>query len=296
MITPRPFAAIVLALCAGFAAEPACARESGQSASSDPTREPLSTPSEDGVDLDRADAFSIRVDPAVWLPALRGDIGVGTSNTFDVETINADEIEPTPSGNFTIRSGDLVIDFNGFGVGISETERADRSFAVGGVAVPAGADVDFDLDITSFELTVGHRVWSGPGGVNDPELEVSRGSELDLWLDAYVGVRSYDIDAEFSAPVSTRGDIEDVHAIVGIALNMDLPRGFGMHLSADIGGGGDGTSGDITVAFDYEVADNAALLIGFRNLTTDIDGDGGRNDLEFDATLAGLFASLSIRF
>lgn len=245
---------------------------------------------------DAPERFEVRFDPTIWIPAIRGDIGVGTSGTFDVETINLDEIEPTPKGRFQLRSGDLTVAFSAFSTSYSETETAGANFAVGGTPVAAGSSVDYELDVASFELTVGHRVWNAPVGVNDPDPEAARGSNVDVWLDAYAGARYYDIDAQFNTPVSTSGDVEDIHAIVGLALKMDLPEGFGLELSFDAGGGAEGFSWDVTVAFDYEITDNAALLIGFRNLSTNLEGDGGPGDAEFDATLAGLFASLSIRF
>ena len=208
------------------------------------------------VDLEGERDLEIRVEPMVWFPAMRGELSVGGGARFDVEALNLDEVEASPFGRFLLRSDDLVIDFNAFGVGISATEPARAPVDIGGTVAGAATPVSYDFDLTSFEITAGTRVWSVPVGVNDPDGGDESG--IDVWFDAFVGARYFDVRADFATPIASSTDAQDLHGIVGIGLNMDLPEGFGFELTLDGGGGANGFSWDISVALGYEVVDDVA--------------------------------------
>jgi len=188
------------------------------------------------LELVREHRWTVQFEPSIWVPALRGEIGVRGGAKFDVEAINLDESESSPMGQFTIRAGDLSINFNGFAFGINETENARTGISLGGTNVAAGTPVSFDLSYTSVELTVGYRLWGVPVGVNNPDPE-RRTSDLDIWFDGFVGFRSYDVDLDFDAPGVASDNLQHFHAIAGFTLNMDLPQDMGFVLSLDAGGG-----------------------------------------------------------
>ncbi len=241
--------------------------------------------------LDRAHRWTVSFEPSIWVPALQGDIGVGGSAVFDVGAIDLDKNEATPFGRFTIRSSDLTIEFSGFSFNSDQSATANQPITIAGTGVATGGGVSYDLTQTSFELTVGYRVWSVPVGIHNPDPN-RRTDDLEIWVDGYAGVRGFDIDLDFSTPATAGQGIEDIHAIVGVGLNMDLPEGFGLRFSADAGGGANGSSFDLTFSFDYEIVDHVSAQIGYRYLRTDLQ-DGGFN---YDVALAGLFASIALRF
>lgn len=235
------------------------------------------------------EGWTVSFEPRIWAPALLGDIGVGGAATFDVEDIDLDEPEATPAGRFVIRSDRITIEFFAYSFGVDESTAADRAVAIGGSAVAAGGAVDYELRQTGFELTVGYRVWDAPIGRNDP---AGPSGDVSIGLDVYGGVRGFDIDLDFDTPAGESDELEDFHAILGLALRMDLPEGFGMEISVDGGGGADGSSFDLEAVFDYAFSENVSAQIGYRFLLMDLEEDG----FEYETALAGLFGSVAIRF
>jgi len=247
--------------------------------------------SDEPICIPRDHRWTVSFEPSIWVPALQGEIGVGGSPVFDVDAIDIDENEATPFGRFFIRSGDLSIEFSGFSFNNDQTATASAPVTIGGTGVGAGGAVAYDLTMTSFELTAGYRLWTLPVGKNNPDIEKAT-DDLEVWIDGYAGVRGFEVDLDFSTPAGVSQGLEDIHAIVGVSLNMDLPNDFGVRFSADGGGGSGGSSFDFTVSFDYEVVEHVTAQIGYRYLRTDLEDNG----FTYDVALAGLFASVAIRF
>lgn len=212
--------------------------------------------------------WTIRIEPMIWAPALRGDIKMPGAASIDVETLNADEVEISPAGRVAIRADKWSFLFRGFAFAVDED--------------------DADIDLAGFDLTAGYNIWTP---IDDPDHEVR------LAFDLYGGARIHSLDASIGASDSDNTWFEPMG---GGRLNLDLPYRFGLNLSFDAGGftsGEDSSfSWDITVGFTWMAMENIGLEIGFRHLQMDLVEGDGTDEFEFDAALAGLFGSIVIRF
>lgn len=240
------------------------------------------------------DAWTIRFEPMVWAPALRGDFKLPASARVDVEAVGADENEIIPAGRFTMRAGEWSIQFRGFGFSLDELGTASEDLTIGGAALGAGDRVRTSIDLAGFDLTAGRAVWTP---LEDTEADVR------IAFDLYAGARLHSVEASVrpeGGGASSRSDNVWAEPIVGGRMTLDLPHGFGVNVSMDAGGlplGDDSSfSWDITVAFSWMMHDKAGVEIGFRHLQMDLSEGSGADEFEFDAALAGLFGAVVFRF
>lgn len=244
--------------------------------------------------LNQTPPWTIRLEPMVWAPALRGDVGLPGGSTLDLETVEADENEIIPAGRATLRFDDWSVMFRGFAFGLDTTATASNGFALGSGAIAAGDRVSTELDLAGFDLTLGYTIWTP---IDRPQDEVR------LAFDLFAGARLHSLDlsiAEAAGGAESSADNTWFEPIGGVRLALDLPYRFALGVSLDAGGfstGDDSSfSWDITVGFTWRPIENVGLEIGFRHLQMDLsDGEGAR-EFEFDGALAGLFGAIVIQF
>lgn len=255
------------------------------------------------LDLTPEKPWLVQLEPMLWVPALRGDIQLPGGPAFDVEVIDLDENELAPAGELLIRADRWSLFFSGFGFESSGTERAQRAFRAGPIAVAAGAEVDYEFEETSFTLLAGYEVWQlpltepAPGGGTQPARDVR------VAIDLLAGVRLYDISTRLTvvggATAAASNTWTDI--LGGARVTMDFPYDTQLEVASTIGGfsdGGDNSSfsWDITAAFNWAPVENVALQFGFRHLSVDLTEGENNNEFSIDTSLAGLFGSVVIRF
>lgn len=237
--------------------------------------------------------WSIKIEPMVWAPALRGDVELPRSSSVDLELLDADENEVIPAGRVTIRSDKWSFQFRGFGFSLDETADAGGAFNLGGNAVAPGDALRTEIDLAGFDLTAAYTVWTP---IDDPANEVR------LAFDLHAGARIHSVETEVAevGGGSVRASDTWGEPIGGVNATLDLPHGLGLDLSLDAGGfatGDDSSfSWDITVAFSWRFIPNAGIEIGFRHLDMNLSEGDGADEFVFDAALAGLFGAIVIRF
>lgn len=281
----RSSVASVVILCAGSAA-----------LGGEPEAEVSAPASDSAVEgaLEGAEAWTIRFEPMVWAPALRGDIKLPASSAIDVETIGADENEIIAAGRLTLRADRWSFQFRGFSFSLDESAAATDAFTLGGAGAIAGTNVLTDLDLAGFDLTVGYRIWT-------PLEDVER--EVRIGFDIHGGARVHSLDISVRTAAALGAEENTwIEPIGGARMSIDLPQGFGVNVAFDAGGfpSGDDSSfsWDITVAFSWMFLSDrrGGLEIGFRHLDMNLNEGEGAGELEFDAALAGLFGAIVIRF
>ena len=237
--------------------------------------------------------YSVAIEPMIWAPGLRGDVGLVNSSVIDVEVVNADETQIAPAGRATLKVEKWMFQFRGFGFSVDEEAGAERGFNLDGGAVAAGERVRTEFDLYSFDLTLAYEL---PAVIDNPEDEVR------LAFDVFGGARLTSFDgtiASVGGGASASGDEAWGMAIGGARMKLDLPHRLGLNVSVDIGGFPGTESAftwDITVSFFWMAVENVGLEIGFRHLRSDLQSGDGPNDLVFDAAIAGLFGAVVIRF
>lgn len=259
------------------------------------------------VDLSHSpQTWSARVDVVAWAPALNGEWtlgGLGAANAFDIDIIDASEIRMTPAIEGALQLDRWAFTVSGYVFGIDESSRADEAFTAGGVAVAAGTDVSFEVDLAMIGATVGYRAYmlpiNGEGGRTIASPLDVRPSETAVWFDVYGSIRAYDLslDAEVVGGATLADESHTwVDPSIGARITLDLPEGFLLDLGADIGGGsvlgGSDLNWQVNVGMGYQFHPNASAHIGFRHMSTDFE-DG---DFHFDSTIAGLYGGLTIHF
>ena len=242
--------------------------------------------------------WTVRIEPVLWYPGLRGDIafpggGDSADDAFEVEDIDLDENEVAPAARAEIRWSDWGLRLSGFAFDADDSGRAGKAVQAGALAIPRGTDVDFDLSYTSFEASLAWRLLDRP--IGEPSGETA------FRLDAYGGVRYYGIDLDLeTAAGSASGDGDWLEPILGVRLELLLPYRLALELNSDFGywesGDNESSSWNIEVGCRWQVQENIDLRLGFRHLSVDLTDGSGSDAFIFDNALAGLTLSLGIRF
>lgn len=238
--------------------------------------------------------WTVQLEPMLWNPALVGEIAVSGGELIDVDEYDLDEAELTPAGEVTIRSGakdgDWWFVFSGFSFDTEGGKTANGLVNIGGPLVEAGDRLDFDLRFTSVEGWVEYAL---PAIIDEGEVR---------WrFNLCLGARLYDVslDTEINGSSGTSDDNTWVEPVAGVHMVLDLPHGFGMDLAANGGGfvNGDDSSlsWNITLGFTWQFCPNAAVEIGYRILSVDLES-GDDDPFVFDNALAGLWGSFVVRF
>jgi len=107
------------------------------------------------------------------------------------------------------------------------------------------------------------------------------------------------LDSEVNGVSTTSDDNTWIEPVGGVHMIVELPHRFGIDLATNIGGFANGDdssfSWSISVGFTWAFCKNAAVEIGFRHLSVDLE-DGGDEPFKFDGFLAGLWGSVVVRF
>lgn len=235
----------------------------------------------------------VSIEPMVWAPGLRGDIELPGSSSIDVESIGADETQIAPAGRATIRAGRLGFQIRGFGFTSDEDERSDGGFTLAGAAVAPGTSVESDIELYSFDGVVS---WELPPIIDNPQDEV----RLAFDITGGARVTSVDMDVRLAGGGGSSADNVWAMPILGARMNLDLPHRLGLGVSFDAGwlpsDSEEAFTWDVTASFFWMALENVGLEIGFRHLQSDLQDGDGPNDSRFDASLAGLFGAIVIRF
>lgn len=128
-------------------------------------------------------------------------------------------------------------------------------------------------------------------------------NENQSWIDAYGGLRYYDVSADFKLKIPTLGfnqsrsaDASWVDGIIGVRGHVPLSDRFAMTGLADVGGFGIGDSSNMSwqvlATLDYAFTPNVIGRIGYRYLSI----DKSSSDLSMDMDLYGPMVGISWAF
>ncbi len=164
-----------------------------------------------------------------------------------------------------------------------------------GDAGPFEADVEVEMTLVEFGVL--YRLLERPIGA-----ESGRTFSLDLlgggrYTDLEVEL---DIEGPFGVDPSFDGSKDWLDPMVGAAVQVDLNEKLAFRVRGDIGGFGIGSASDLTwnllAALGYEFSERTTLWLGYRILDVDYDEGSGSDLFEYDISMSGPIAGLSIRF
>jgi len=221
----------------------------------------LAQPEADTPPAPSSDRWSAAAELRLWRPALQDDLTLPGQATMDVDAVNLDENELTPSLYATFTNGDWDIELGGF---------------IFGTDSPGG-----EIDYSSLELFVTNEVWA---------RELS--DDVALRLNLGGGLRATDMSVDLTGGMGASDDSIWGEALVAARLGIELPRDFSFNVAADAGGGFKSTTWSLGTSVTWQPEPYLGAQLGYRFLRTDLDDDG----FEFDGALAGLYAGFVFEF
>ena len=278
----------------------------GQAQESSLRAESLAPPVEGVFEPDGAARWRLQFEPIAWAPALNGELDLTGGSAFNIDRISLSEVDWTPAWQVSLREEAWTITFDGFDFETSDRATARGPLAGGGTSVSPGDTVSHDVSYAAYTLAVSRCVWAMPVSNTVDGVDVGAPQRFGdvpsdgagVFIDVLVGARLYDLDLALSSGGSALADEDHtwVDAIVGARLTIDLPEGFGLDVTGDIGTFGSDFAWNIEVGLHYALHDNVAAEIGFRHLDTLYKDGNGSDPFEWDIALAGLYGSIVIRF
>jgi hypothetical protein len=249
------------------------------------------------LDTPRLSDWAASIEPMWWYPGLFGDLRIeGSTSEAAIEDIGIDEPESTPAVEALLRDGDLTVHLSGFFFSQSANAEAQAPFTIGAYSASQGDTVSSSVDFASFEATVGTLLW-------ERRLDAGERDPVELRLDGYAGVRTYDFDFAVGPPgsVVARDGATWLDLIVGARLEVEITREFSFDVAADIGAmawdGAGSASANIITGFQWRPVPNVGAQIGYRFMYIGYnDGDDGAEEFDFVGSLAGLYGSVVFRF
>ncbi len=164
-----------------------------------------------------------------------------------------------------------------------------------GDAGPFEADVEVEMTLVEFGAL--YRILERPIGA-----ESARTFSLDLLGGArYADLEvELDIEGPLGFDPSTGGSKDWIDPIVGGIIHVDLTEKIAFRVRGDIGGFGIGDSSDfawnVLAGFGYSLSERTTLRFGYRILDVDYDDGSGSDLFEYDISMSGPIAGVSIHF
>jgi len=251
-----------------------------------------------------AAGWTVNVEPALWWvsPSGRARLpasGATRSDRIKLSALNLDNPRFTPAGAVSINADKWRFSFNGASYNEDRQATADSSFQFGDVAASAGDRLHTSFDYSTFEVTGGYRVLAYDFKARSENPE--NAADLVLNVYAIAGVRLTDVKFGIERGSSSSStDQFFVEPIVGARSELQIRRDFDMNLQLSGGGYGDSdrsaVSFDIAVSFGWRPVENVGVEIGWRQILYTMKDGSGTGEFSYDGAMAGLFASILIRF
>lgn len=303
--------AFPLACCAlSLAVAPALAQNAAPTAPAPPAAPsaPQNTPEgpEFADKLAEADnTWTIRIDPTVWWVSPAGDLKLPASGTtagssVDLSRLNLDTPEFTPAGSVAINAGDFRFSFFGAAYSRDAEAVADSAFQIGDASFAAGDAIDTSFDFNLFDLTAGYRFYSYDWRKCSQDQDKCADIVLDLY--ALAGGRLYDMNIDVNPAGSSGNGTEQFFGdvVAGARAELTILHDFNINLQLTGGGMGDSDrssfSWDIQISGEWRPCNNVGLQFGWRQVAFSLEDGDGPGKFEFDGSLAGVFAGITVRF
>jgi len=259
--------------------------------------------------------WTFKFEPMLWyvgpsgklrLPVNSGTGPGGFTTPGDevrVNDLNLATTRVSPAGMLTVAHERWRFTFAGAAYSVSHGDVvADQGARIGAVAYGAGDHLSTSLDFATYEATVGYRLWAYDFAANSEQPGAATPAKIAFY--GYAGARIYDLDTEVSrvSPGFASSSFSHVFAepILGVRIEATVAENFNLVLQLAGGlwpGSGTSTSSvDLLTAFEWRATKTLGLEIGWRQVAFDLKHGHDLDEFEYDGRLAGLFASIVIRF
>lgn len=284
-------------LAAAFAALPSHADTPGAT-----TEPPASAPAPSWPRLADPDSWTLQVQPRLWYVSPAGKLALPSttaqSQKVRIENFDLDSPQVSAFGEIALRGGPWRFAFSGAHYSEERSTTAGGAFQIGSAAVAAGNLLNSRFEYSTAQLSVAYRLY-------EHDFSAADGSpgRTVLRLDPLLGVRFHDVDIEVTrvtpTVVTSRADPFYAEIYAGARAELQVIRDFSIDLELSAGGlpvEDSIYSVDVAVGFTWRPVEALGVQIGWRQLLVSMEEDEGLQKFEYDGTLAGLYAGLTIRF
>jgi hypothetical protein len=230
--------------------------------------------------------FSTR--PGVWFPKADFDFShennAGLATELSLDNLSADDRDTAFNGRVNLRLGSHDVWLGGWTYAASGTIVASTPIIFGGLAIPISATVKTELDIQVIGLRYGYSFFSF--------------EKNGFRLGPMLGVNYFDFEASLEVVNLNREESEEVQVPAPeVGAHFEIPLADFL-ISADISGlylstdDFDATFLDVESTLTWRPLDRFGILVGYRFLFFDIDGD----DFDIEGDISGPLIRAEIRF
>lgn len=256
------------------------------------------------ADANPASEWTVRLEPMLWWVSPSGRVrlpssGASSGDRVRLERLNLDSPRFTPAGAVTIGAEEWRFSFNGATFSEDRNTTADSTFRLGDVSAAPGDALRTSFDYSTFEVAGGYRVLA----YDFKARSATPGNAADLLLNVYaiLGLRLTDVKIGIEkGAASSSSDQFFVEPIAGARAELEIARDFSVNLQVTGGGYGDSdrtaASLDIAVSFGWRPVENFGAEVGWRQILYSLNDGAGAGKFSYDGAMAGLFASVFIRF
>lgn len=227
--------------------------------------------------------------PHYGLAQLSGDFAIATggiTGTNDVEDLGIDDDEGAPGMRVDLRWGSPHLSVAVSDTSWSGTGTTTAELSQGAVTIPAGSNVETDVDLTcgnaivTFDFVPSDVVEVGLGFGLEAASVQTRVRQVGLG----VGI---DTDEEVPIPV--------VALRAGVDLGPVSVDGLLAGISIDYSGDSL-TFYDLDLRGRWEMWDHAHLIVGYKRWVVDLEYEDGAENVELDVTADGPYFGIAIAF
>ncbi len=245
------------------------------------------------------DTWVIRVQPRVWFVAPEGDLKIpssgGGGQTVDLNALDQDKPNISPYGEINIQADEWLFSFSGANFEGDSSRNAGSAFQLGDVAVASGDAFRTSLNISTFNLLAGYKVWQH--NFDDPRenREAPIANIFRLWVVGGARIANFAFDIQ-SGGSSDSIDQTWVDIVGGVRAEAQILSDFSVDAELTVGGLTGSTSLDLSVGLTWRPVDWVGAQFGYRLMRINREDGAGNQEFNLDGGLAGLFAGVVFRF
>lgn len=254
--------------------------------------------------------WSVSFEARAWYQSPGGDLtmpgGAVSGENIDLDELNMDSPKLSPFGKLRFQRDKLRIGLSGSQFSADRSSTVGSAQTIGDVPIYAGERSNLDFSHWSLETDAMYEVFSYvDGSTTDGRDEV----RLRGLLGGGLRATNVGIDFDVTPTDASRSGLEPVHVgydgtfvelIAAASLEIDLYEKW--FISVDVSGGGFGLDGRsasslaIEPTFTWHPSSRVGVEVGYRMLIHRLEDGDAPAQFEWNGSMAGVFAGVSVRF
>ncbi|MBX3322487.1 MAG: hypothetical protein KF757_05810 [Phycisphaeraceae bacterium] len=255
-------------------------------------------------------SWTLSFEPRIWYAGPSGDIrfpgGTASDDKIDLADLNSDDPRVTPYGELRFQRGRWRIEIAGSAFDADNSSTIATTQTLGSVAVFAGERARLDFAHASFEARALYRFYQYVDGSTADGRDI-----VQFTIHAGGGLRITHIDLDLAViptdPARIGNEITSLsythtfaEPIIAASMGLQVYERFDLRVEGTAGyfSTGDSSSASFSIepTFGWYPVDNLGIEIGYRMLIHRMEDGKDPSQFEWNGSIAGLFAGVSVRF